>query len=145
MKTGILAGVLAASCVTIGLLPGCGVAYRPYFDEGGSGASIDEFTYVSEAHAPKTITVVDTRTGETVFSMDVPVGQQLVMNFEDHSKDKGEYMSGTMRWKVMPAGQRGSILSNRTMVPPPNSRRIDMALREGPEVATPPEGMSTGG
>ena len=112
--------------------------YRPFFDEGGSGASIDEFTYVSSSYSPKTVTVVDTRTGESVFALDIPVGQQLVVNFDDKSANKDKYMSGTMRWAVMPAGNRYGSLRNRIDVPPPGSRRIDMTLREGPEVSTPP-------
>jgi hypothetical protein len=129
-----LAGALA------GTLSGCGPTslYRPYFDEGGSGASIDEATYVSYPHEPKSLSVVDTRTQEVVFAMDIPVGQQLVINFDDKSADKDKYMSGTMRWAVMKAGNRYGSLSNRLAVPPPHSRRVDWYLREGPEVSTPP-------
>lgn len=128
----LAAGALsAASC-------GPTAVYRPYFDEGGSGASIDEFTFVSDSHAPKTITIVDTRTDEAVFAMDIPVGQQLVINFDDKSARRDEYMSGQMRWAVMPAGNRFGTLRNRVDVPPAHSRRIDMTLRDGPEVATAP-------
>lgn len=127
-----LAGVVfAASC-------GPTSPYRPFYDEGGSGASIDEFTYVSTSQQPKTITIVDTRTQETVFAMDIPVGQQLVINFDDKSANSDKYMSGTMRWAVMPAGDRYGSKRNRLDVPPPGSRRVDMTLRDGPEVATRP-------
>ena len=112
--------------------------YRPFYDEGGSGASIDEFTYVSTAHAPKTISIVDTRTDEIVFALDIPVGQQLVVNFDDKSANRDKYMSGTMRWGVMKAGNRFGNKRNRLDVPPARSRRIDMVIREGPEVSTPP-------
>ena len=112
--------------------------YRPFYDEGGSGASIDEFTYVSTAHAPKTISIVDTRTDEVVFALDIPVGQQLVVNFDDKSANRDKYMSGTMRWGVMKAGNRFGNKRNRLDVPPAQSRRIDMVIREGPEVSTPP-------
>jgi len=112
--------------------------YRPFFDEGGSGASIDQFTYVSDSHAPKTITIVDTRTDEVVFAVDIPVGQQLVINFDDKSANRDKYMSGEMRWGVMPAGKRFGGTRNRIDVPPARSRRIDMTLREGPEISTPP-------
>lgn len=124
--------LLAAAC-------GPTSPYRPFYDEGGSGASIDEFTYVSNAHAPKTITLVDTRTEEVVFALDIPVGQQLVINFDDKNADRDKYMSGTMRWAVMTAGNRYGSLRNRIDVPPPYARRVDMTLREGPEVASPPQ------
>lgn len=127
----LVGAVLGASC-------GPTSVYRPYFDQGGSGASIDEFTYVSTAHSPKTVTVVDTRTQETVFALDIPVGQQLVINFDDKQADRDKYMSGEMRWAVMPAGNRFGSLKNRVDVPPAGSRRVDMTLREGPEVSMPP-------
>lgn len=132
LRSFALAGaVFAASC-------GPTSVYRPYFDEGGSGASIDEFTYVSTSEQPKTVTVVDTRTQETVFALDIPVGQQLVINFDDKSANRDKYMSGQMRWAVMPAGNRYGSLRNRIDVPPAGSRRVDMTLRKGPEVATRP-------
>ena len=127
----LLVGLLAAGFVGAGV--GCGIAYRPYFDPGGSGAAIDEYTYVSEPYAPQTITVVDTRTGESVFAMDVPVGQQLVINFDDKQIQSEEWMSGVMRWRLMPAGQRYGRLTNRIAVPPPSSRRVDVTLRATPE------------
>ncbi len=127
----LLAGLLAAAFVGAGV--GCGIAYRPYFDPGGSGAAIDEYTYVSEPYSPQTITVVDTRTGESVFAMDVPVGQQLVINFDDKRVQSEEWMSGVMRWRLMPAGQRYGRLTNRISVPPPSSRRVDVTLRAYPE------------
>lgn len=140
---------LGILCLTSGLLAlsACGPTspYRPFFDEGGSGASIDEFTYVSRPYEAKTISVIDTRTQEVVFSMDVPVGQQLTVNFEDMEKNKDKYMSGIMKWAVMPAGNRYGTLRNRVDVPPPHSRRIDVDIRQGPEVATEPPTSSAGG
>ncbi|MFG0259914.1 MAG: hypothetical protein ACF8LK_06125 [Phycisphaerales bacterium JB041] len=137
---------LGMLCVTSGLLAlsACGPTsvYRPFFDEGGSGASIDEFTYVSRPYEAKTVSVVDTRTGEVVFSMDIPVGQQLSINFDDKSKNQGKYMSGEMRWAVQEAGSRFGTLRNRVDVPPPHSRRIDVDIRQGPEVATVPPGSA---
>ncbi|QKK09709.1 MAG: hypothetical protein HND58_17080 [Planctomycetota bacterium] len=135
---------LGMLCVTSGLLAlsACGPTsvYRPFFDEGGSGASIDEYTYVSRPYEAKTVTIVDTRTDEVVWSLDVPVGQQLSINFDDKSKNQDKYMSGEMRWGVQAAGNRFGTLRNRLDVPPPHSRRIDVDIRQGPEVATAPPG-----
>lgn len=133
-----LCGLIAASAL---IASACGPTsvYRPYYDEGGSGASIDEFTYVSYPHQPKSVSVIDTRTEEVIFAMDIPVGQQLVVNFDDPSKNRGNYMSGTMRWALMKAGNAYGTLSNRIDVPPPHSRRIEWTLRPGPEVSTPPQ------
>ncbi|MBK7403604.1 MAG: hypothetical protein IPJ41_02950 [Phycisphaerales bacterium] len=131
-------GLIAASAL---LASACGPTspFRPFYDEGGSGASIDEFTFVSEPHSPKSVSLVDTRTEEVIFAVDIPVGQQLVVNFDDPSNTRGNYMSGNMRWALMKAGNRYGKLSNRIDVPPANSRRLEMNLRPGPEVSTPPQ------
>ncbi|MEM1423321.1 MAG: hypothetical protein AAGH64_04885, partial [Planctomycetota bacterium] len=49
--------------------------------EGGPRWSADRYTYVSREWQPKTVSLIDTRTGETTWSVDVPVGQQLVVGF----------------------------------------------------------------
>jgi hypothetical protein len=128
------AGLLTAACGPTGV-------YRPYFDEGGSGASINEFTYVSLPHQPKSVSVIDTRTQEVIFSMDIPVGQQLVMNFDDkkEAEAKDRYMPATMRWALMPAGNRYGSLSNRLSVPAASSRLVEWDIRPGPEVSAPPQ------
>ncbi len=135
-----LAGVLAVG-LTAG---GCGLAYRPYFDPGGSGAAIDEYTYVSTAHAPQTVTVVDTRTGESVFTVDVPVGEQLVINFDADRNPDHETMPDEMRWRIMPAGNRYGKLRNRMPMPPASARRVDVTLRTVPELPTAQGGPATG-
>lgn len=139
-------GVFLVASGLLGL-SACGPTsvYRPYFDEGGSGASIDEFTYVSRPYEAKTVSVIDTRTQEVVFSLDIPVGQQLSMNFDDRESNRDKYMSGTMRWAVQPAGSRFGTLRNRIDVPPAHSRRIDMEIRQGPEIASEPPLAGAGG
>jgi hypothetical protein len=126
-----LAAVLLAG---LGLQSGCA------YSEGGPGASWDRYTYVSRPHSPKTVTIVDTRTEEVVFTMDIPVGQQLVFDIDDRPSRRGEYFSGTMSWALMPEGQGYGTLRNRVDVPPANSRRIDLDIRPGPEMATVPSG-----
>lgn len=139
---------LGVLLVTSGLLAisGCGPTspYRPFYDEGGSGASIDQYTYVSRPYEPKTISIVDTRTGEVVISFDIPVGQQLTINFEDKEVNADKYMSGMMKWAMQPAGDRHGSLRNRVDVPPPSARRIDMEIRQGPEIAAPPTASAGG-
>lgn len=123
---------LAAAFLVAG---GCGLAYRPYYDEGGSGASIDEFTYVSRPHSPKTVTLVDTRTGETLWTTDVPVGKQLVIRFYKDEAPDNAYTPDMMRWGVFEAGQRWGRKGNEMLVPPTHSRRIDLDVRPEPEFA----------
>ena len=44
----------------------------------GSNSS---FTYISTAEYPKTFVLVNTKTGENIFEMDIPVGKGLVVKF----------------------------------------------------------------
>lgn len=117
-------GLLAAAS-TGTLLPGC---YSP----GGPRVSVDRFTYVSTTWSPKTVYAVDTRTGETIWSIDVPVGKQVVVGFED-GNGPNEYNPATLTWEVMEAGRKFGTLSNRRAAPPAGARRIEFELRDAPE------------
>ena len=57
-----LLGILAASFALLGCR-----------SEGGIGYSADSYTYVSRTWEPKTISVIDTRTGETIWTLELPV------------------------------------------------------------------------
>lgn len=126
-------GTLALAGAT--LLGGC---YKP----GGSGFSTDTFTYPSTSWQPCTITLKDTRTDQAIWSIDVPVGKQLVIDFR---KDEGIPGSGTpdlMRWEIMDIGEQFGELDNSLPVPPaPDGRRVDHTLRPAPEL---PESMGGG-
>lgn len=115
-----LALTIAASALT-----GC-------FNEGGTGYSGGTQTIVSRTWTPKTVSLVDTRTGETTWSVDVPVGQQLVYSF---SKGTGpnELRPDEIVWGVMESGRKFGQRNNRQPCPPSSARRIDLALRPAPE------------
>lgn len=102
--------------------------------EGGPRYSADRYTYVSRTWSPKTVSLVDTRTGETTWSVDVPVGEQLVVGF---SKGTGpnELRPDEIVWGLMPGGQRFGTRDNRQPCPPRHARRLDMTLRPAPEMA----------
>lgn len=118
------------------------------YTEGGQMMSIDRFTYKSTPAQPKTITLVDTRTGEQIWSYDVPVGQRLSMQFYD-GKSEDPWRSSLMRWDVAPGESIFGELKNQIAVPDRYSRRLDMKLRPAPELPTaapvePPEYRATG-
>jgi hypothetical protein len=106
-------------------------------------------TYWSTEMAPKTVTVVDTRTCEEVFAMDIPPGKQLVMNFSDDnpqygsSKNTGDdpvHRPALMTYQVMDLGQQTGRLQNSLTVPGLWARRVDVTIRKSGEIApTPPE------
>lgn len=132
-RTAVAALAISAALAGLG---GC-VTYKP----GGDGRSIDTFTYVSDALSPKTVTLLDLRTGETLWTYEVPVGRQLVVRFYENKKDAVSNMPDIMRWDEMPAGKKHQQLRNLVNVPPAGSRRVDMTIRSIPEhnaEATPP-------
>ncbi|TVQ59827.1 MAG: hypothetical protein EA379_09860 [Phycisphaerales bacterium] len=123
---------LAFAGLSLGASSGC------YF-EGGPGWSADRFAYVSRTWTPKTVTLVDTRTGESLWSMDVPVGQRLVIDFRKAPRnvEADDWLPDVMQWDLMPESRRFGALKNQIRVPPSMSRRVEMTLRPTPEY--PPE------
>ncbi|MEM8834972.1 MAG: hypothetical protein AAGD00_04035 [Planctomycetota bacterium] len=113
--------------------------------QSGLTGSRDKHTYVSTTWRPWTVTLVDTRTGEPLWSVDVPVGQQLVVDFTEGS-GPNEYKPDMMAWRLMEAGRLGFGGSkNRIPVPSQYARRIEPTLRPVPEFpgVTPPESPFT--
>lgn len=104
---------------------------------GGRGASLDQFTYVSDEWSPKTVRLVDTRSQEEIWSMDVPAGQKLIVRFYAHKTKDNVDNPDVMRWDMIPATQLATLLDNSMPVPDRWSRRLEMELRKGPEY--PPE------
>jgi hypothetical protein len=99
------------------------------------GGCEEKYVYRSGPYVPQTVTLVNTSTGERVWSYDVPVGQELTMHFV-HGPDRATELGyDEMTWTVGPAGQSMSPpVKSRMKVPPPNSRRVDVTTRPGPEM-----------
>ncbi len=130
LLTGALLGAMWAAAT------GC------YF-EGGPMASADRFTYVSTSWQPKTLSVIDTRTGETIWSVDVPVGKKLVMDFNPAPSseiDDDPTRPDVMLWDIIEPDQYFGALQNKMRVPGRTVRRVEMTLRPTPEL---PEEMAT--
>ncbi|MCC6676125.1 MAG: hypothetical protein IT436_03175 [Phycisphaerales bacterium] len=106
---------------------GC-VGYHP----GGNLQSEDTFTYWSTPHMPQTVTLVDTRTNEKMWTYEIPVGKELVMKFYKDTSP-GEHLSDTMRWEVMDVEKTSGPLDNVLPVPDQFSRRVDVEVRPTPE------------
>lgn len=127
-----LRAALAVAGGAASLLAGC-------YTEGGGQMSMDRFTYVSTPSQPKTITLVDTRTFESIWSIDVPVGQQVAVQFIKDSKGEegvtpDAYRPDIMRWSLMKAYNTSGELDNAIAVPPSYCRRLEMKLRPSPEM-----------
>lgn len=131
---GLAAATLAAAAMT--LLSAC-------YSEGGRGLSEDAFTYVSHEYQPWTVNLVDTRTKQTIWTIDIPVGQQLVVAFVKDEGTEDAFTPDKMRWALMKAGSDSGPLSNELPVPPRQARRLDPVLRAVPEL--PPDMAPAGG
>lgn len=119
-----LAAALSAAAVSAGC-----------YYEGGALRSNDRFTYASTTWQPKTVTLVDTRTGETLWSVDIPVGRQLVIDFNaERRADNTQWLPDEALWDIMPDTRRHGALKNKMRVPPRTARRLDVTLRPVPEM-----------
>lgn len=116
----------------LALLGVAGMSLTGCIREGGPGWSGAPVAYVSTEHQPKTLTLTDTRTGAELWAVDIPVGQQLVMNFSRGTGPNAEYPDEIV-WSMMEAGRRFGSQDNRQPVPASTSRRLELTLRAGPE------------
>jgi len=102
------------------------------YDESGPGYSADEHVYVSTAWRPWTVTLIDTRTGEAVWSVDVPVGQQLAIKFRGGGPS--DELPDMMDWGLMNAGRWYGAKKNRLPVPGADARLLKPTMRPTPEM-----------
>jgi hypothetical protein len=118
---------LALACAGLG---GC-------YAEGGPWGSEDSYAYVSREWEPKTVTLRDTRTGQDFWSIDVPVGKKLLIEFDDDAGAENQYTPSKMTWGLVePDFDFGDPeLKNTLDVPPPSGRRLDVVIRTLPEFA----------
>lgn len=100
-------------------------AFMPYVGEPA--------TYWSTEAMPATVTLVDTRTGQAFFTMEIPVGKQLTLDFVADGGDDPVLTPDLMRWEVFPRGTSFGTLRNAMSVPDSFSRRIDVDYRPAPE------------
>jgi hypothetical protein len=96
------------------------------------------YTYFSTEMAPKSVRLVDLRSEEVVFSMDIPVGKQLTIDFLEEKGDDPVYTPDLMRYEVWDIGTETGKLTNAMTVPGAHSRRIEISLRQGPEYVAAP-------
>lgn len=87
-------------------------------------------TWDSTAALPKTVVIVDTRTGENVFEINIPMGQQLSVQFFEH-KDPQKHPEAPdiMKYTLHPLGRWVGVLSQSVPVPHAWNRRVDVFLQ----------------
>lgn len=114
-----------------------------------TGCSQDRHVYRSTALAPKAVSIVSIETGNTLWTKDVPVGQQLMLDFDRNGKGGEEYQSANipasgMKWELWSADaiieygskrKGGKKLDNGKVDLPGEYITIDVKLLR-PETAT---------
>jgi hypothetical protein len=95
-------------------------------------------TYYSTPDRPTTVTLVDTRTGEAFFSIEIPVGKQLSLDFVEGGGDDPVTTPDLMRYQIFELGTSYGKLRDALTVPAASCRRIDVDFRLAPEQAPPP-------
>jgi hypothetical protein len=128
--------VLAVSTLSLSAL-GLGGCWAGGLSEGGDHISNDKFVYVSDSYSPKTITLIDTRTKQPVWTGDIPVGQQMVVKFrQGRLAAQGDSMPDTLLWGLTRAGGYSASNLNSVPCPPAAARRLEMSVRPTPEMPT---------
>lgn len=121
--------LLLAAAVSLAAGAGCG--YRP----GGQGWKGSSETWRSTEFLPATLTLVDTRSGEEVWTQDIPVGYQMVTRFIDGGGPDRIERPDRLEYQIFQNGTRYGKLRSAVAVPPANCRRWELTYREAPEYA----------
>ena len=124
--------LLLTTTITL-LLGGCFNPRGAFYSHVGQAA-----TYWSTESRPTTITIMDTSTGEPFFTVEIPVGKQLVLDFKEGAGDDDVRTPDLMRYEIFEVGTTIGMLRNAITVPGRNSRRIDVSYRTAPEYAETP-------
>ncbi|MEM0982871.1 MAG: biopolymer transporter ExbD [Planctomycetota bacterium] len=116
---------------TLAALAGCA-------NEGGLAMSLDRFVYKSTEFQPKTVIVRDVRDQSELWSLDIPVGSRVTIWFNDNVYDD-PILPARMRWDLYPRlSDRDRQESYEVRVPGEGSRRLEMVIRDGPELPADP-------
>ena len=100
-------------------------------DGGGMFASTKgPSTIISTETMQTSVSMVDLRSGEVFFAMDVPPGKQLTWQFHKDEGDNTVYTPDLMRFEVREIGKKSGKLHNAMTVPGATSRRVDVDAKQ---------------
>ncbi len=122
-KTSLLAPVAALLVAT-----GCYTTSPQLWE-----TSNETFAYDSTCMQPVTITLVDIRTEQPFFRIDIPVGKRLAFHFDETGGDDPVVRPAKLSWAIFEPNAAGGSLTNTQSAPPQSSRRIDFSIRPAPE------------
>ena len=130
LKTAV---ILSLGVVTMLVSAGCHMPHGGWFSKTGGSQ-----TYYSTESRPTTITLIDVRTGEALFAMDIPPGKQLTIDFDEGEGDDPVHRPDLLKYQIFDIGTTMGKLRSSLTVPPANVLRIDVSFREGNELRTAP-------
>lgn len=107
-----LSGAVLAGGVVLAGLVGCEAPER--------------YVYRSETTLPATVSLVDVTNGDSLLTVDVEPGKQLVLQFKEVPSAAEGLGKDELQWIVLPWGQSSLTGANRMTVPPPSGRRIEV-------------------
>jgi hypothetical protein len=114
----------------VGALAGC----LPGTNPGGHAWSLDKHVYASTVWEPKTVTVTDTVSGETLWVKEVPVGRQVVIRFfAGKAKGGDPKRPDQMAWAIANLNKSADGWDGRMDVPGAEWRMLSFDLRPAPE------------
>lgn len=93
----------------------------------------EHYKFESTPLEPKTVMVIDSATGETVWTCDVPVGERLDIQFKNRPERARELGYDEMTYGLAGADERSAGRRSSVKVPPPPTRRITWVPRPAPE------------
>jgi hypothetical protein len=124
-RTLSLAALLLAASAP---MSGC---WMPGYWPGGPQATRGLHTFESTTDFPQVIQLTDIATREVIWSISVPVGQQLVVRFYDDHDPENIDRPALMRWELMDRGTRFGELDNAITVPDYDRRLLEVFNRDG--------------
>ncbi len=128
-----LAGILSLGVVTMLASTGCHMPNGGWFNSTGGSQ-----TYFSTEARPTTVTLIDVRTGEAVFAMDIPPGKQLTYVLDIGEGDDPVHRPNLLKYQIFDIGTTTGKLRSSLTVPPANVLRFDVSFRDGNELRPAP-------
>lgn len=124
-----LTGCLALAAIgCVALFTGCHAT-----NNGGGALSYTggPQTIASTEYMQKSVRMVDMRSGEVFFSIDIPPGKQLTYDFDRDEGDDAVYTPDIMRYEVKNIGDKSGKLGSAMTVPNAASRRVEVFVKQG--------------
>ena len=125
--------ILSLGVVVMLASAGCHMPHGGWF--GGTGGSQ---TYYSTEARPTTVTLIDVRTGEALFAMDIPPGKQLTYVLDEGEGDDPVHRPDLLKYQIFDIGTTMGKLRSSLTVPPANVLRFEVSFREGNELRPEP-------